>query len=716
MKQTPTKLPVSKSKVSLFKLTLLILIAYTFSIAIRLIWVYQFHGEPSFFWNDQLMINTNDGYAYAEGARDIIAGFHQNNDLSYLNTALSKLTYSLTTILPFSFETIILYMPAFFGSLLVIPVLLIGRVLQQERVGFIAALLAGIVWSYYNRTMTGYYDTDMLTIVLPTFVLWALILTIQEQRNRYLILLPIFMILYSWWYNQSYSLNIAMATVLLFYTLIFERDNLFNYKALIFMLIALGMFAWYYKLAVALSLFGVFHFLPQASTRKAIFTLLGIVIAVTLATGGLNPILYQIKGYIFREAIAAEPNLNLHFFSVTKTVREAGQISFETFANRISGHTITFLLSIVGYIMLSLRYRVMWLALPMIGLGFLAYKGGLRFTVYAVPVMALGMGYLIVWISQQLERFIPIDKTLTITKVLFLILATLAILYPNILHVISYKVPTVFNKDEVKILDELGKKARREDYVFTWWDYGYPIRYYSDVKTLIDGGKHTGKDNFPVSFALTNPPLSAANMARLDVEYTERGFHEGFSSNLSKEMRDYNQTSINAFLKSLSSSSFAPPKPTRDIYFYLPLRMLNIFPTVALFSSIDLTTGEQNERPFFYHTYNFKDQNEMLYLGNGIALNKQQGMIQIGQQNVPLSQFITVAYDQEGHVVKQAQPVNMRGELSLIYMRSYNQFLLLDNRMLNSLYIQLFVLEEYDHNLFEPVILSPHAKVFKLKR
>ena len=709
-------LHVKENHYSIKYFFLLMLIAYAFSIAIRLIWVYQFQDNPNFYWNDYLMINTNDGYAYAEGARDMLAGFHQDNDLSYYGSALSSLTYILAKVLPFSFETIILYMPAFFGSLLIVPVMLIARVLKQDLVGFIAALLAGITWSYYNRTMTGYYDTDMLTIVLPTFVLWSLIYNIQTQRNRYLLLIPIFIIAYSWWYGQSYSLNMAMAFTVLIYTLIFDRDKLFNYKILIFMFIAISYFSWEYKLLSSLLLFLIFHFMPKANTKQVIYGLLFFTMALVLLTGGFNPILFQLKGYLFRDALAGDLNLNLHFFGVTQTVREAGQIPFEIFADRISGHSLTFFLSIIGYILLALRYRIMWLALPMLGLGFFAYKGGLRFTVYAVPVMALGMGYFILWSSQLLERFIFVDKTLAISKKIYITLFTIAILYPNITHVIGYKVPTVFTNAEVKVLDKLGKIANREDYVISWWDYGYPIRYYSDVKTLIDGGKHIGKDNFPVSFSLTNSPLAGANMARLDVEYTERSFDENFSSNLIQEMQDYNITDINAFLDSLSSPEFMPPKPTRDIYFYLPMRMLNIFPTVSLFSNIDLLSGKQKQRPFFYSTSNYKDAQGFIYLGNGIALEKAKGIIKLGQQSVPLAQFITVGYDKDAKLQKHVQTIRMNGQLTLIYLSSYHQFLLLDNRMLNSLFIQLFVLENYDKTVFEPVISTPLAKVFKLKR
>jgi dolichyl-diphosphooligosaccharide--protein glycosyltransferase/undecaprenyl-diphosphooligosaccharide--protein glycosyltransferase len=125
---------------------ILIFIAYTVSIAVRLIWVYQFGGNDSFIWEGQLMINTNDGYYFAESARDIL-----NGTTAYtpdINGALAIITVFFAKIFPFSFETIILYMPAFLGSLLVVPIVLIGHSLNRPYLGFIAGLFAAIVWSY----------------------------------------------------------------------------------------------------------------------------------------------------------------------------------------------------------------------------------------------------------------------------------------------------------------------------------------------------------------------------------------------------------------------------------------------------------------------------------------------------------------------------------------------------------------------------------------
>ena len=123
----------------------------------------------------------------------------------------------------------------------------------------------------------------------------------------------------------------------------------------------------------------------QEKWHKHLYIMFLMSFILFMGAGGIDTILHLLNMYIFnRTSLVSNGELNLHFFAVMQTVREAGNIPFETFANRISGHTITFALSIIGYIWLALRHRIMLLGLPMIGLGFLAYSGGLRFTIYAI--------------------------------------------------------------------------------------------------------------------------------------------------------------------------------------------------------------------------------------------------------------------------------------------------------------------------------------------
>ena len=88
-----------------------ILVAFTFSVLMRMIWVYQFADYESFKYAGEFMINTNDGYFWAEGARDLLSGTSQDNDRSPITQAPSLLTAFFANVLPFSFESIILYFP-----------------------------------------------------------------------------------------------------------------------------------------------------------------------------------------------------------------------------------------------------------------------------------------------------------------------------------------------------------------------------------------------------------------------------------------------------------------------------------------------------------------------------------------------------------------------------------------------------------------------------
>lgn len=703
--------PSADTTVSPKHLVLLVVIAFVFSMAVRMLWTDQFAGNAEFMWNGQFMINTNDGYCWAEGARDILSGTHQANDLSPIDSAPALLTALAAKLLPFSFETVIFYMPAVLGSLIVIPMILIGRLMGHTYAGFIAALIASIAHSYYNRTMIGYYDTDMLNIVLPLFIVWGLLFALIEQRNRYLLITAATVIFYGWWYSSSYTLNAAIGGTLLLYTLLFERTNRFNYKLIAFYLIGISQIPVLAKILISITLFTLFHFEKNRIKYVEFIVLAGTVI-LFFATGGINPIIGIFGTYAIRGANPAiENGAVLHFYNVMDTVREAGHIDFQVLAERLSGHVIAFAAGLVGYLLLLLRYRLAILTLPLFGLGMFAIWGGLRFTVYAVPFFALGSGYLIVLLTHTLA-----SKTLKITA--GSLLAALALI-PNIAHVIDYKVPTVLTRQEVQSLDRLKSIAGRNDYVVTWWDYGYPIRYYSDVKTWIDGGKHSGDVNYPASYVLTsNDPMATANMMRLYTEYTEKRFTETnktAQSDFEYMMTKEGFNDPDTFLASLSLPDKALPKKTADVYLYLPLRMMEIFPTVSLFSTINLKTGETPQPQFFFTAQGIQDTGDVVELGSGVSIVKSKNIVRLGGQEVPIKSFYQVGYDQSQKLQISEQLFSSQG-LTIIFLPSYGKLLVVDDYYLHSTYIQMFVFERYDPALFEPVGLDPMTKIYRLKR
>lgn len=695
------------NKISLWGL---MLFAYLFSFAIRMIWVYQFQDNPDFFWNGQLMINTNDGYYFASGAQRELFGMHMDNPRipSVWSFGTVALTVILAKITPFSFETVILYMPAVISSLVVVPIILIARLYKGEVWGFFAALLGSIAWSYYNRTMTGYYDTDMFSAMAPMFILYFLMKSTIDFNLKSALYAGLAIAIYPFLYEAGNSIVYAMGVLYAAYMIFYHRHENTAYHSIILVFLALVPFPFadpYSYIAKIIALL-VLYFVLQKSVieQKISMFISAILLLLFMYYGNVFGLILSKISFYTSTGTATQ---GLHFYGVTQTIREAGKIPFETFANRISGSQIGVVLSLIGYIVLVLRHRAFLLALPLVGIGVFALSGGLRFTVYAVPIAAISAIYLFHVITQMIS-----DKKSI--YVLGMIILTASMLYPNITHVIGYKVPTVMNKAEVQDLEKLRKISTSKDYTLAWWDYGYPIWFYSNTNTIIDGGKHNN-DNFIISKIMqTSSAELAANLSRLAVETYVDSNYAVIANTLFKNGKE-DQLDPNVLLSQLESNTYDLPEKTRDIYLYLPYRMLRIFPTVAVFGNLDLTTGEAERRIAFYPTNAVSNQEGVIVFSNGISFDAKKGEITLGQQKKQVKNFIITQNTKEGKIQLQSQLYHTDGEYAIVYMKSYGTFVVMDTETFKSTYVQMFMLEKYDKILFELVVSSPYSKIYKLK-
>jgi len=689
---------------------LYMLVAYIFSFAVRLIWVYQFKDNPDFYWNGQLMINTNDGYFFASGAQHALFGLHGENPripglweygVVFFTTLFAKIT-------PFSLETVMLYMPTAISSLVVVPIILIAQLYGRPLWGFFAALLGSVAWSYYNRTMTGYYDTDMFSAMAPMFILFFLMKSTVDFNLRSALYAAIAIAVYPFLYDQGQAIVYAMGIIYGVYMVWYHRESKMTYASLILVFLALMPLGlskpWIYVVHIILLMIVFFLLKKENFKEKHLMIASGVLFVLFLLLGNVFGLIwYKIFSYV----TTGTSETGLHFYAVNQTVREAGKIPFSTFANRISGSEIGVFIALIGYIVLVVRHRAFLLALPLVGIGIFALWGGLRFTVYAVPVAAMSAVYLFCVIGEYLK-----DKR---AKYAFVIVATAAMLYPNITHIIGYKVPTVLNKAEVEDLVKLDKIAKGKDYTISWWDYGYPIWYYSDTSTLIDGGKHDN-DNFIVSKIMqTDSPQLAANLARVAIEtYVDSNYSVVANTLFKNGQKD--QVDPNLLLMQLEDGTYPMPRKTRDIYLYMPYRMLNIFPTVTVFGNLDLTTGKPERKVLFYPTHAVKNDHGVLQFSNGIIFDIKKGELFFGSQEVPVRYFMLTQLTKDGKTKIEAQPYHANGGYVVVYMKDYGRFIIMDERTFNSMYVQMFILGKYDKNLFELVVSSPYSKIYRLKK
>ena len=701
---------------------MLIALAYVFGVVCRLFYVAWAGGIEQFYFNGEIMVNTNDAFANAEGARDMLAGFHQAHDLSTYGGSIPTFTFLLAKILPVKFESIIFYTSVFLAPLIAAPLILIAREYKILSAGVAAAFIASISPAYYGRTLAGYYDSDMLNVTFPMLIIWALI-RLADKKDENFALAPIITVFYDWWYQSSYALNSAIIVMFLLYTLVFDRKNLVSYKAMILMLFAVIDFDAYYegedlvvnyvlilKLGLICGLYALMKIKPQIFGAKTLALLAAIAIALFAAFGGVNPIAHWISAYIIRNI--NNEVVQLYFFNTRNTIVEMVGSDFNKFASTASGNTLTLLLSVAGAVLSLIKFRSFLLIAPIIGLGALSFAGGIRFIMYAAPVLAFGFGYFVYFMlnSVQIRAWLR--------NVAFATFVSL-VLFPSFSYILHYRpAPLVVGK-AVQALDELKNTANRDDYVLSWWDYGYLIRYYADVKTLSDPGPmQSGDFIFPVSFSLIKDQTASANMARLNTEYAKMRFDKKFDENVTSTLvqmqKDYGESDVNKFLASLDDKNFKLPQKTTDVYYVLFSQIVDMLPQIVKFSEIDLTTGKSLGTPLFYMGLPLSERTTNIDIGNGFILpSMTPEFVAIKGKQTPVNSYHYVQ-SLDGKLDTKSVTVDENAKICVVFLADYNRILLLDKKLFDSTFIQLFLFENYDKELFEPVVLDPTVKIYKL--
>ncbi len=705
-------------------IVLFMVLAYMFSMGVRMYWPLHFEDATSMMYAGELMINTNDGYFFSTGARDIIDGVtaldKQRASAYNVSPGLVLLTAYATEFTPFSLDTVSLYLPGIIASLIVIPIVLTGRLLGNTLLGFLAALLGSIAWSYYNRTMVGYYDTDMFSVLMQFMIFYSFI-SVVYKKSMYSILFASFWVFsYPYFYSQGMTLVYAMYILMVLYMVLeyksfiksketnpFREGAISLYGTVILLSIPL-MITLSIELRIVLFLiFTGLLFSKKLEEKHLLYLAMAFFVGFLIFANVFAVIGANIIGYASRGTEEGA----LQFYQVVQTVREAGAIPFSTMANRISGSQIGVILSLIGYVLLVMRHKAFLIALPLIGVGVFSMVGGLRFTVYAVPVAALSAVYLFFYIGNAIKTSMVDKKQGQLAKYAFVTLATAALIYPNITHIQGYLVPTVLNKTEVADLDKLDDMASNKDYTLTWWDYGYPIWYFSDTNTLIDGGKHT-HDNYIISkLMFSDSPQQVANLSRLAVEiYVESNY-----SIVADTLFKGKEQSPKSFMNALKSKDYVLPTKTRDVYLYLPYRMLRIFPTVGVFGNLNLKTGKPERKIHFFPSAPAKQQGTTIVLQNGIVIDSAKGELRLGDKIRKIYHFDVATLGKKSMPQVASQTMHIDGDFCVVYLKSYGNMVVMDRKTYNSTYVQMFMLGKYDKNLFELVVSSPYTKIYKVK-
>ncbi|MBT7307669.1 MAG: hypothetical protein HN842_05585, partial [Gammaproteobacteria bacterium] len=678
----------------------LIFVAIGAGITVRFLWDINMQDTPGTKWLDELMLTTNDGYLYATRAKMITEGaIHGNSTMQYASMfsadgALLFFTWLVAKITPFSFETIILHTSTVISSLIVIPIILIGRSIGSTWLGFFAAIITVVGRAYLDRTRAGYFDTDTFSLLAPILLLYLLVRTISIQRTEPVLLAALFTIIMPFFYGNSGLIGESLIIAFLAYTtILYHREN-FAPAAVLIMSAALLNYPMAANLQIAL-IVGTYLLCKFGELSHKHLSILAVVslIAVIPSTQFFSDVADRVTRYADRGGadIAGNANdISLTYLDVTGTIAEAQTIQWGQFAQVVTGNEYTLILSVIGFAFLILWRPAMVALLPFAGIGFFAFSGGERFATYFVPVAAFGLAYLFMWLA----RWLPWRATGLIAASGM----TLLTIWPSLQFANNYNPGTVFNTDEVRVLDALAtQKSGKKDYVIAWWDYGFPVNYYSGRNTIIDGANHT-RDNFLVSKILsTDSQLQAANLARLTVETKVKMAASQVSDALFLD-KEGNAIDPTPLLESLRTAEYRAPKKSREVFLYLPHRMMTILNPVRAFSDRDLTTGQPIPRTF-YKTQDFTITPDRIEMSDNLTLFSKEGALQTKDGKTKINSYIEVHVDDNYKTHVKKQVVDENSTLSIIYLKTYGTMLVVDQEVLNSVFFKLFYFESFDPEL-----------------
>jgi hypothetical protein len=349
---------------------------------------------------------AQDLTSYGKGAASIHDSFKR---AEHLATSAAKRPM-------LSVEQIMTYMPAFVASMFAIPLVLIGRLLGSTWWGFLAALIGASANSYYNRSMAGYFDTDMFSVTLPALALYFFLRALNQRTLWPAVAGAVTLFVYPFFYHGGMPVSLSLAVAFIGYQLIFHWRETVSWQcvvpvtlAVIFLDSSLGHImaahpvAWSLKLGAIIGSAVALRWIPFFRTESSlpnwqIRTITGMTLAAfVLFSSQLNYLRNRVYQYLPSETKALSTSAEttrLQYKNFMETIQEARGIDQPTLARRLSGTVVGGVLTAIGYGLLVARHPQCLIAMPLVGIGLFALMGGLRFTIHAVGIAALSVTWI----------------------------------------------------------------------------------------------------------------------------------------------------------------------------------------------------------------------------------------------------------------------------------------------------------------------------------
>jgi dolichyl-diphosphooligosaccharide--protein glycosyltransferase/undecaprenyl-diphosphooligosaccharide--protein glycosyltransferase len=368
----------------------------------------------------------------------------------------------------------------------------------------------------------------------------------------------------------------------------------------------------------------------------------------------------------------------------------------------------------IGYILLALAYPVMFIMAPLLGLGYAASFVGIRFTMFATPVLAFGMAYMFYGIKDILiQKF----SNRSYLKQIHYYAASVIVIF-MIHNILLFNRYSAFNgaplhANEVKLLKTFSQKLSPEDKIVTWWDYGWPLWYYTGYRnTLADNGAHGGPDTHIIAKILMSQDQNfTANTAKYFSAMLPEAQKHHFAFILPYIAKSQD---IGTLLQKLNNPKFSIQTKGKT-YILLHKNMLEHFKTIHQFATLDLKKEKSHKLSQFISsplrklfsqnyslieamTFNFDSIKGVFIYGNGEKTTKINEVI-LTKRNKEVYAYI---FDKNSPYY-----IVVANRIHAYYMNKSE---------LDSFLVKAFLLNTYSHTRFKKVAETRNMKIFNVKK
>ena len=544
------------------------------------------------FFDNKPLLGALDGYFYLRMSRDLLEHSYTSHDnlrnapdgfhRPAVPPLLSCLAAGICRVTGWQLDWVGLFLPAFLGALLAIPIFAFGRYLSCSVAG-IAAALAGLTAPYViYRGGMGWFDTDCLNVTWTLATAYCFMrFGIEDSMRRYRWLLAGLVCtgLFLWWWDQSPDAVIIISLTPL--------------------IIALGFF-----------------YRPSNRTEIAALSLLVTAIAM----------LVTIKFHWFREnfgnwIILAESQIrhvtkqthdNLPNFALS--ISEQSTPAFSYVVDATTRSLTVFILSTLGFALLVLRKpKIMIFLLPTFALGILAITCSERFLIFLSPLIAIGFGYLVggIWQYKRLPRWVALAAAVVAMGI--------TLFFPMRILLTAVTAWPKTDASRVAGMAAISELTPTNSLIWSWWDNGYAINYFARRATISDGQIHGSELAHYAAFPLvsTNPALAARFMQ----------FYAACGAN---GMRSIKPADIN------NPESYPHQTNGTPVYIYLDSMTMATVPVWYSFGA----TGTNVPETIYQPTFNLDMQSNGVYGVNGLFIDTDEGVLRDGTNYIGLIHFM----------------------------------------------------------------------------